>query len=128
MKKKKKKLQCETCELKGYNPDFCKWHRKKISNVDVETCRSHDFYKKVGRTAVLGAGVGVVAATAGLAAIPAVGLKTVIGHALVAKVTAGVGAAGAGLNVAMHAEEDPSGSKGGKKKSVLLPLYLGEGS
>lgn len=124
---KKKARKCETCELKGYNPDFCRWHKKKITEVDVKTCRPQDFYKKVGRTAVLGAGVGVVAATAGLAVIPAAGLKGVIGHALAAKLTAGGGAAGAGINVAVHAKENLSGSKRGKKKSVLLPLYLGGG-
>lgn len=125
---KRKKSKCETCELNGYNPDFCRWHKKKISEVDVKACRPQDFYKKIGKTAVLGAGVGVVAATAGLAVIPIVGLKGAIGHALVAKLTAGGGAAGAGINVAMHAKEAPSGSKRGKKKGVLLPLYLGGGS
>ena len=123
---KRKKLKCETCELNGYNSDFCRWHRKKITEIDVKACRPQDFYKKVGRTAILGAGIGVVAATAGLAAIPVVGLKgVIIGHALAAKLTAGGGAAGAGINVAMHAKENPSGSKRDKKKGVLLPLYLG---
>ena len=125
---KKKKLKCETCELKGDNPDFCRWHRKKISEVDVKTCRPQEFYKKVGKTAILGAGVGVVVATAGLAVVPAIGLKTVIGHALVAKLTAGGGAAGAGINVVRHPSEDQPASKRGKKKSVLMPVYLGGGS
>ena len=123
----KKDSQCETCELKGYNPDFCKWHKKKITEIDIKNCRPQRFYKKVGKTAVLGAGVGVVAATAGLAVVPAVGLKGVIGHVLAAKLTAGSGAAGAGINVARRAKENQSGSKQGKKKSVLLPLYLGGG-
>ena len=125
---KRKNRKCETCEMKGYNPDFCNWHRKKMNEVDVKKCRPQDFYKKVGKTAVLGAGIGAVVATAGLAVVPAMGLKGVIGHALAAKLTAGGGAAGAGINVAVHAKENQPGSKRGKKKSVLLPVYLGGGS
>ncbi|MFH1489205.1 MAG: hypothetical protein ABII06_09890 [Pseudomonadota bacterium] len=125
---KKKKMKCETCELNGYNAEFCRWHKKKITEIDVRNCRPQDFYKKIGRTAVLGAGVGVVAATAGLAVVPAVGLKGFVGHAIAAKLTAGGGAAGAGINLARHAKESHPESKKSKKKSILLPLYLNGGS
>lgn len=124
----KKNRKCETCELKGYIPDFCRWHKKKITEIDIKNCRPQHFYKKIGKTAVIGAGVGVMAATAGLAVVPAVGLKGIIGHALAAKLTAGSGAAGAGISVARHAKENQSGSKREKKKGALLPLYLGGGS
>jgi hypothetical protein len=121
---KGKKITCETCSLRGYSPDFCKLHQKKISEVDVENCHPQDFYKRLGKKAALGAGVGVVAATAGIAAVPAVGLKAAIGHALAAKVIAGGGAAGAGINAVRGAKKNRPGAKRAKKRDVLLPLYL----
>jgi hypothetical protein len=121
---KRRKITCETCQLRGYSPDFCKLHQKKISEVDAENCHPQDFYKRLGKKAALGAGVGVVAATAGIVAAPAVGLKAVIGHALAAKITAGGGAAGAGINVARGARKNHPGTKRAKKRDVLLPLYL----
>ena len=124
----KHKLKCETCEFRGYNAYVCRWHKKRITEIDVKNCHSHDFYKKVGKTAVLGAGAGVVVVTAGLVAAPAVGIKAVIGHALVAKLTAGSGAAGAGINVARNSRKNRSGTVRGKKKNILLPLYLKKGS
>ncbi len=121
---KRRKITCETCQLRGYSPDFCKVHQKKITEVDVENCYPQDFYKRLGKKVALGAGVGVVAATAGIAAVPAVGLKVAIGHALAAKVIAGGGAAGAGINAVRGAGKNHPGAKRAKKRDVLLPLYL----
>lgn len=123
-----KHRKCETCELKGYNPEFCRWHKKKVTNIDVENCNPQFFYKKLCRRAVFGAGIGVVAATGGLAAAPSVGLKVLIGHALAAKLTAGGGAAGAGLNVARRSKKNQVDTKHRRKKRVLLPLYLNKRS
>jgi len=78
----------------------------------------------VGKTVALGAGVGAMAAVVGIGAAPVVGLKAAIGHAMVAKITAGGSAAGAGVNVARKAAKRKSGAKQTKKKRLLLPLYL----
>ena len=128
LKMKRDKLTCETCQLRGYSQDFCKFHQKEISEIDVENCSPQDFYKKMGKTAALGAGVGVMAATVGLVAAPAVGIKAVLGHALVAKLAAGGGAAGAGINVVRSSKKKHSGIRRGKKRNILLPLYLKKGS
>jgi hypothetical protein len=125
---KSSKIKCETCQLRGYSPDFCKVHQKKISDVDVENCHPQPLSRRVGKTVALGAGVGVVVATVGIAAVPAVGLKAAIGHALAVKLTAGGGAAGAGINVARSARKNHPGPQRDKKNRVLLPLYLKRGS
>ena len=132
---KKIKLTCETCQFRGYSLDFCKLHQKKITEVTDENCRTYyrEMCKKVGKTAALGAGVGVLATTVGIAAVPAIGLKTIIGHSiightLVAKLTAGGGAAGAGVNVARQSKKIDSKSNPKRKRKVLLPLYLKKGS
>ena len=137
---KKNKVKCETCAFRGYSLDFCKLHQKKITEVTDENChsQSRDLYKKMGKTAAVGAGVGVLATTVGIAAVPAIGLKTVIGHsalvhsgighALAAKLTAGGGAAGAGVNVARRSKKSHSRGNPKRKRSVLLPLYLKKGS
>ena len=125
---KRNKPTCETCELRGYSSDFCKFHQKKITDVDIENCHPQNIYKRVGKTVALGAGVGVMAAAVGLAAAPAVGLKAAIGHALVAKLTVGGGAAaGAGINVVRSARKGYPGAKRAKKRNLLLPLYLRKG-
>lgn len=72
----------------------------------------------------LGAGVGAMAAVVGIGAAPVVGLKAAIGHAMVAKMTAGGSVAGAGVNVARNAVKRKSAAKKKKKKRALLPLYL----
>ena len=65
-----------------------------------------------------------MATAVGVAAVPAVGLKLAIGHAVAAKLTAGGGVAGAGLNMARKAAKRKSAAKRTNKKRVLLPLYL----
>ena len=124
----KNRPKCETCQYRGYNPYLCKWHKKKITDIDIKNCHPQNFYKKVSKIAVFGAGVGVVVATAGLAAAPVVGMKTIIGHGIATKVTAGGGAVGAGFNVARRPKKNQAGAKPGKKRNILLPLYLKKGS
>lgn len=65
-----------------------------------------------------------MATVVGMGAVPVVGLKAAIGHAMAAKITAGGGVAGAGVNVARKAAKGESGAKQRKKKRILLPLYL----
>ena len=125
---KRDKLKCERCQLRGYSPDFCRWHKKKIAGIDVKKCYPQDFYKRVGKRVILGAGVGVVAATAGLAVAPAIGLKMAIGHALAAKITAGGCAAGAGINMTRGAWKGHPYAKLTRKREVLMPLYLKKGN
>ena len=120
----KKKLNCETCQMKGYSSEFCRWHKKRVGDIDVRDCYPRDFYKKIGKKAVLGAGVGVIAATAGLAAVPAMGLKAAIGHALAAKIAAGGGAAGAGINMTRGSRKGHPHTRLTRKRPVLMPLYL----
>ena len=127
---KKIRITCETCQFRGYSLDFCKLHQKKIAEVTDENCQPYyrEMCKKVGKTAALGAGVGVLATTVGIAVVPAIGLKAIIGHTLVAKLTAGGGAAGAGVNVARQSKKIDSKSNPKRKRKVLLPLYLKKGS
>ena len=122
---KEKKVKCETCHLRGYNTEYCKWHRKAISEIETKDCYPGNLYKKLGKTAAIGAGIGIVSATAGVAAAPILGLKALIGHALAAKVTAGGGCAVlAGANVLRKTEKEAHLNKKTKGKKVLLPLYL----
>ena len=123
---KKNRVTCESCSFRGYSSDFCKFHHKKITELANEDCHSHsrDLYKKIGKAATYGAGAGVLATTVGLAAVPAIGIKAAIGHSLAAKLAAGGGAAGAGVNVARRAKKSKSGASQKQKNGVLLPLYL----
>ena len=123
---KKNRVNCETCRFRGYSSDFCKIHQKKITEVAHQGCHSHsrDLYKKIGKAATFGAGAGVLATTVGLAAVPAIGIKAAIGHSLAAKLAAGGGAAGAGVNVARRTKKGKSGAEPKQKNNVLVPLYL----
>ncbi len=120
-----KKVKCDACHLRGYNTEYCKWHMKAISEIGTEDCDQGEFYKRLGKTAAIGAGIGVVSATAGVAAAPLLGLKALIGHALAAKMTAGGGGA---LLGGANALRKP-GKKAQKDKQrgntkIILPLYL----
>ena len=122
---KDKRTKCEACHLRGYNPEYCRWHKKTIPAIEIEDCEPRDFYRKLGKTAAIGAGIGLVSAAAGVAAAPALGVKALIGHALAAKVTAGGGgAAAAGLKVWYKFPRRRGTTQRIQKKRVLLPLYL----
>ena len=126
---KNQKHQCDHCEIRGYSTDYCRLHQKRINAIDIENCHRDDLYLKLGRKAAVGAGVGVVAATVGVMAAPAIGIKALLGHALAAKLTAaGGGVAGAGINTIRGVRKDQKGTKRSKKKKVLLPIYLKKGS
>ncbi len=120
------KVKCDRCHLRGYNTEYCKWHKKAISEIEIEDCDQGQFYKRLGKTAAIGAGIGVVSATAGVAAAPLLGLKALIGHALAAKVTAGGGGAllgGANL-LRKPAKKKARAEKESEDRKIILPLYL----
>jgi len=60
----------------------------------------------------------------GIGVAPAVGIKAAIGHVAAAKLTAGGGVVGAGVNVFRKTRKARFGGEQGKKKRILLPLYL----
>ena len=121
---KEKKTKCEACHLRGYNPEYCRWHKKAIPGVEVEDCEPHHFYRKLGKTAAIGAGIGVLSAVAGVAAAPALGVKALIGHALAAKMTAGGGGAAVGGIKVWCKFPRKRGVERTRRRRVLLPLYL----
>ena len=124
---KEKKTKCEACHLRGYNPEYCRWHRKTIPGIEMEDCEPTDFYRKLGKTAAIGAGIGVVSATAGIVAAPVLGVKALIGHAMATKVTAGGGgAAVAGIKVWCKFPRRHETTKRTQRKRALLPLYLSQ--
>ena len=122
---REKKSKCEACHLRGYNPEYCRWHKKNIPGMEVEDCEPNDFYRKLGKAAAIGAGIGIVSAAAGVAAAPALGVKALIGHALAAKMTAGGGgAAVGGAKVWYKFPRRRETEKRVQRRKVLLPLYL----
>lgn len=122
---KEKKIKCESCHLRGYNLEYCRWHKKVLLGSDIGYCHADDFYKKLGKTAVIGAGIGLVSATVGVAAAPALGLKAFVGHALAAKLTGGGGGAAiGGIKAWRKSHEKRRMPTGTERKKVLLPFYL----
>lgn len=118
---KKEGPKCETCAYKGYSAYFCKMHMRKATHED---CGSYRLLNRMGKAVALGAGVGAMATVVGIGAAPIMGIKAAIGHATAAKLTAGGGMAGAGVNVFRKAWKAKSQGRQRKKKRVVLPLYL----
>ncbi len=116
--KDKPKL-CERCELSGYSPDVCKVHAKMIAENNHETFFPKIPLKMVGKTAAVGAGCGV-AATFALVALPAVAAKAALGFLMAAKISAGGGVIGAGINVAKKAKGIKPPDKPRKKRRILI--------
>ncbi len=116
--KDKPKL-CERCELKGYSPDVCKVHAKMIAENNHETFFPKVPLKMVGKTAAVGAGFGV-AATFAVVALPAVAVKATLGLLMAAKISAGGGVIGAGINVAKKVIKNKPKNKPKRKKRILI--------
>ena len=74
---------------------------------------------------MIGAGLGVTGAVAGMAVVPAFGMKALLGHVIAMKVAGGGGIVGAGTNVmiGMKKKADPQQVK--EKHIVRLPNRLG---
>jgi len=116
---KRKPNLCERCELSGYSPDVCKVHHKMIVGNTHETFFPKVPLKTVGKSAAVGAGCGV-AATFAFVALPAVAAKAALGFLMAAKISAGGGVVGAGINVAKKAKKIKPPDKPRKKKRILI--------
>ncbi|MBF0209270.1 MAG: hypothetical protein HQK64_04400 [Desulfamplus sp.] len=123
------KSKCDSCAMKGYSPELCKLHIRNMAktfhanakNLDSSDSCPASPIAKYGKTAAVGAGVGLVAACGSVALIPSVALKALFGHVAVAKVSAGAGGtvAGAGINIARktkHCEEEELGKPTSKAR------------
>jgi hypothetical protein len=119
-----KKNPCETCEIRGYSPELCKVHYKKAAVGNIPENCPHNLSVEVGKSAAVGAGVGVAATVFGLAAVPASVLKALFGHVMAVKMSAGAGGgvAGAGVSAMRKAKEEKERQKQKKKKKARLPL------
>ncbi|MBF0228362.1 MAG: hypothetical protein HQK63_02020 [Desulfamplus sp.] len=128
------KSKCDACELKGYSPELCKFHIRNMAKSHHDNLLDHNRQNKMdcshyressilkyGKTAAVGAGVGLVAVCGSMAVIPSVALKALFGHVAAVKVSgcAGGGVAGAGINIfrKTKTEHDISIKKELKKKS-----------
>jgi hypothetical protein len=107
------KLPCETCMIQGYSSHLCKLHRKNHKGDCQQSSDSN--WKSMAKPALIGAGVGVTGTFAGLAVLPALGLKALLGHAIALKITGAGGACGAGTNTFL--------SKQRQKKSENLTTH-----
>lgn len=115
------KSPCSNCSFRGYSREICKLHSKKT--LHGHSCSGEKYsWKFFGKKAVIGAGIGVTGIFAGLAVLPAFGLKVILGHSLAAMSGAG-GAIGASTNVAIHHRKKSLTSVKKRKRNLLLPKY-----
>jgi len=124
----KKKLHCDHCPIKGYSPELCRFHFQQVqNNEDSLTCfyNNNISISEMGKTAAIGAGIGVAAAFIGLAAIPSAAIKTLFGHVAAAKIgtEATGGAAGAGYNVYRKTKKN---KKPPIKNKNIFPIMFNE--
>ncbi len=127
------KSRCASCEIQGYWPDLCKAHIRKMvtrkTDKKVEECPHYSrSIVKYGKTAAVGAGVGVVLAAGSMAAIPSVAMKAMFGHVAAVKAGAGAGGgiAGAGINIFRHKKKVPVKTPR-KRKRIYFSLFLNGG-
>jgi hypothetical protein len=78
--------QCVTCALKGYSPELCSIHKRRITTGDCSEYRPED--DGVAVKSVVYAGASVLGVTAGLVAAPLFGIHAIAGAAIY-KITAG---------------------------------------
>ena len=119
---------CETCEFRGYSHEFCKAHISAVLKTAHDDC-PHRPLNEVGKTAVLGAVVGMVAAsTFGLVVAPAFALEVLCGHAATAAcigaTAAGGGVAGAGFNVFRKVRNKETGNKRKTGRRLHKPIVI----
>jgi len=118
---KKIRTKCLHCSLRGYSPDFCKFHHENVPpGLDDDENECLLFWSK---KAAIGAGAGIAGMVAGMAVLPAFGMKAILGHFVAAKMTGVGGIVGAGTNVAANLKKQQK--KKTKKRSVILPRQLG---
>ena len=121
----KKTTHCDTCEFRGYSHEFCKAHFSKIAKIAHKDCPHHSF-TEVGKTVVFGAGVGIIATTVGLAAVPVVALKAIFGHVMAVKmcVTGGGSVAGAGIGVFRKVHKKQSDAIDNANRRTHMPIVI----
>jgi len=113
IEKTEQKTECDTCIIKGYSPDLCKMHLKHMAHQSHQSSHKKssitpEMAKKLGGSAAVGIGIGLLSSVAGIALIPALGIKALIAGELAAfKVAAAGGVVGAGANVAFNAAKKP---------------------
>lgn len=138
------KSKCDSCELKGYSPELCKAHMRNMvkGKKDADCPHYTNSFIKYGATAVVGAGIGLVAACGSVAVIPSVALKALFGHVAVAKVSAGASGtvAGAGINLFRQTKKEHGKDSGDelkknsfkkdhkKRRHFYFPLTLNGGN
>ena len=87
---------CPYCEYKGYSKEACRvhlqQHQQHGEKIDALAHRG----RHVGMKVLVGLGAGMLAAVAGLAAAPALGVG-MVGNVLLVKAVASLGGAGLGL-------------------------------
>lgn len=119
----KQTSNCDTCPFRGYSTEICKLHSKHAH--DSLECDDNDCsWTSWGKKAAIGAGVGITGVFAGMAVLPAFGMKAILGHFLALKVTGAGGVVGAGANVAVNLKKAPT-RQHKKKRTILLPRNLG---
>jgi hypothetical protein len=78
--------QCGSCTFKGYSPELCSIHKKRITTDDCLEYKPEDDGLAV--KSVVYAGASVLGVTAGLVAAPLFGIHAIAGAAIY-KITAG---------------------------------------
>ncbi|MBF0468663.1 MAG: hypothetical protein HQK61_07235 [Desulfamplus sp.] len=142
------KSRCDTCELKGYSPELCRLHFRNMAKIRHDSSSAHGnvecaHYRPstiahYGKTAAVGAGVGLIAACGSMAVIPSVALKALFGHVAAVKMSAGAGGsvAGAGINIfrktkketGKSLETDNRKKNSKKRRHLYFPLNVTGGN
>ncbi|MBF0482957.1 MAG: hypothetical protein HQK81_14470 [Desulfovibrionaceae bacterium] len=124
----KKNSDCKSCSIRGYSPELCTLHHKFM---DTGADGRHPIWwpsaltgDKFGKTLAVGACAGVLTSAVGLTAAFLVGVKAAVESAIVAKIVAGAGVAGAMTNAAVKSEKENEMAKPKKRKHFVPPLYL----
>jgi len=100
---KKTKSECESCPIQGYSPELCRMHLSHLAKEKKSSSHTQeDSRQSWGSKAAIGASVGVTGAVVGLAALPVLGMKAMLGHLVCAKVAGAGGVLGAGANLALN--------------------------
>ena len=117
-----KESPCRSCIFKGYSRELCTLHRKKITNGQSCAVEPECSWKYFGKKAFVGAGIGFAGMFAGLAVLPAFGMKAILGHTMAINLSGAGGALGAGANVVIHRRPKCQSAKKKKKRALLATV------
>ena len=105
---KKTELQCDACPIMGYSPDLCRLHRSHLAKEkNSSSHKQGNSLQSWSVKAAVGAGIGITGAVFGMAALPAFGMKAILGHLVSVKVAGAGGVLGAGANIALNYKKKP---------------------